>query len=180
MKKIKEGSNNVLSDFPHNLVKIINESLDTNDYSKKLSARETLVKMGKTIIPQMHKLLDSENDLLRMEAAKIVELIADRRSIPFLLRLLDDTIFDIRWIAAEALIKIGRQSICPLLKSIHDGKSSYIFHRGAHHILLGLVSENEKDQLVPLLHSLDNYYELRQTAPAQASIALKTVFKCNT
>lgn len=180
MKKIKEESNNILRDFPHNLVKIINESLDTNDYSKKLSARETLVKMGKTIIPQMHKLLDSENDLLRMEAAKIVELIADRRSIPFLLRLLDDTIFDIRWIAAEALIKIGRQSICPLLKSIRDGKSSYIFHRGAHHILLGLVSENEKDQLVPLLHSLDNYYELRQTAPVQASIALKTVFKCNT
>jgi HEAT repeat protein len=85
MKKIKEESNNILRDFPHNLVKIINESLDTNDYSKKLSARETLVKMGKTIIPQMHKLLDSENDLLRMEAAKIVELIADRRSIPFLL-----------------------------------------------------------------------------------------------
>ena len=180
MKKIKEESNNIINDFPHNLVKIINESLDTNDYTKKLSARETLVKMDKTIIPQMHKLLDSENDLLRMEAAKIVELIADRRSIPFLLRLLDDTIFDIRWIAAEALIKIGRQSICPLLKSIRDGKSSYIFHRGAHHILLGLVSENEKDQLVPLLHSLDNYYELRQTALTQASIALKTVFKCNT
>jgi HEAT repeat protein len=179
MKKIKEESNNILNDFPHNLVKIINESLDTNDYTKKLSARETLVKMGKTIIPQMHKLLDSENDLLRMEAAKIVEQIADRRSIPFLLRLLDDTIFDIRWIAAEALIKIGRQSICPLLKSIRDGKSSYIFHRGAHHILLALVSENEKDQLLPLLQSLDNYYELRETAPAQASTALKTVFKCN-
>jgi len=180
MKKIKEESNNILNDFPHNLVKIINESLDTNDYTKKLSARETLVKMGKTIIPQMHKLLDSENDLLRMEAAKIVELIADRRSIPFLLRLLDDTIFDIRWIAAEALIKIGRQSICPLLKSIRDVKSSYIFHRRAHHILLGLVGENEKDQLLPLLQSLDNYYELRETAPVQASIALKTVFKCNT
>lgn len=130
MKKNKEEDNNSLSDFPHNLVKLINESLDTDDYSKKLAARETLMKMGKTIIPQMHKLLDSENDSLRMEAAKIVELIADRGSIPFLLRLLDDKIFDIRWIAAEALIKIGRLSICPLLKSIRDGKSSFIFHRG--------------------------------------------------
>jgi len=171
MKKIKEEYNNILSGFPYNLVKLINESLDTDYYNIKMSARETLVKMGKTIIPQMNKLLDSENDLLRMEAAKIVDLIADRRSIPFLLRLLDDKIFDIRWIAAEALIKIGRQSICPLLKSIRDGKSSLIFHRGAHHILLGLVSENEKDQLVPLLQSLDNYYELRETDPVQASIA---------
>ena len=51
MKKIKEEYNNILSGFPDNLVKLINESLDTDDYSKKLSARETLVKMGKTIIP---------------------------------------------------------------------------------------------------------------------------------
>jgi HEAT repeat protein len=180
MKKIEKENINRLGDLPDNLVKLINESLDTDDYSKKLSARETLVKMGKTIIPQMHKLLDSGNDSLRMEAAKIVELIADRRSIPFLLRLLEDTIFDIRWIAAEALIKMGRQSICPLLKSIRDGKNSFIFHRGAHHILTGLVSENEKVQLTPLLQSLDNYYELRETAPVQTSIALKNVFKCNT
>jgi HEAT repeat protein len=180
MKKIKEEENSSLSGFPENLVKLIKESLDTENYSKKLSARETLVNMGKTIIPQMHKLLDSENDLLRMEAAKIVELIGDRRSIPFLLILLDDTIFDIRWIAAEALIKIGRPSICPLLKSIRDGRSSLIFQRGAHHILLALVNENEKAQLVPLLQSLDNYYELRETAPVQASVALKTVFNCDT
>jgi HEAT repeat protein len=180
MKKNKEEDNNSLSDFPHNLVKLINESLDTDDYSKKLSARETLVKMGKTIIPQMHKLLDSENDLLRMEAAKIVELIADRRSIPLLINLLDDPLFDIRWLAAEGLIKIGRWSICPLLKSVRDGRSSLFFNRGTHHILLGLVDEKEKNKLMPLLQSLDNYHESGETAPVQASVALETVFKCNT
>jgi HEAT repeat protein len=180
MKKYKEEQiNNSLKDFPDNLVKLINESLDTDDYIKKLSARETLVRMGKTIIPQMHILLDSENDLLRMEAAKIVELIADSSSIPFLLKLLDDSVFDVRWIAAEALIKIGRQSICPLLKSVRDGNNSFFLQRGAHHILHELLNEWEKDQLIPLLQSLDNFYELRETAPVQASIALKTVFKCN-
>src|SRR5664280_2213328 len=70
--------------------------------------------MGKTVIPQLHRLLDSKNDLLRSEAAKIVEPISDRRSIPFLIRLLDDKEFEIRWIAAEGLIKIGRRSILPL------------------------------------------------------------------
>lgn len=180
MKKIKEENNNSPGDFPDNLVKLINESLDTDDYSKKLSARETLVKMGKKIIPQIHKLLSSENDSLRMETAKITELIADRKSIPLLINLLDDPLFDIRWIAAEGLIKIGRRSICPLLKSVCDGRSSLFFNRGTHHILLGLVDEKEKNKLMPLLQSLDNYYELRETAPVQASIALKTVFKCNT
>ena len=113
-----------------------------------------------------------------MEAVKIVELIADRRSIPFLLRLLDDTIFEIRWIAAEALIKIGRWSICPLLKAVRNGKSSLFFNREAHHILLRLVDEEEKNKLKPLLQSLDNYHGLGETAPVQASIALKTFYKC--
>jgi hypothetical protein len=167
-------------DLPDNLVKLINGSLNTKDFSKRLSARETLVKMGKTIIPQMHKLLSSGNDSLRMEAAKITELIADRRSIPIFLRLLDDPVFDIRWIAAEGLIRIGRRSICPLLRSVRDGRSSFFLNSGAHHILLGLVTEKEKYKLTTLLQSLDNYHELGETAPVQASIALKTVYKCNT
>jgi HEAT repeat protein len=179
-KNNEDGINNSLKGFPESLVKLINELLVTDDYSKKLSARETLVEMHKTIIPQMHKLLDSEDDLLRMEAAKIVELIADRRSIPFLLKLLDDTVFEIRWIAAEGLIKIGRQSICPLLKSVRDGRSSFFFNRGTHHILLGLVNEEEKKKIMPLLQILDNNLESGESAPAMAAIALKTVFACNT
>ena len=179
MKKVKEEYRNSLRGFPDNLVKLINESLDTEDYRKKMAARETLVKMGNTIISKMHKLLDSENDLLRMEAVKIVELIADSRSIPLLINLLDDPLFDIRWLAAEGLIKFGRWSICPLLKAVRDGKSSLFFNRGTHHILLSLVDEEEKNKLKHLLQSLDNYHELGETAPVQASLALETVFTCN-
>jgi len=167
-----------LSDFPDYLVKLIHESLDPKDFSNKLSARESLVKMGKTIIPQLHKLLSSESDALRMESCKIIELIADRKSIPFLLKLLEDPVFDIRWIAAEGLINIGRRSICPLLKSVRDGKSSLFFNNGTHHILLELLNNKEKIKIAPLLQSLDNYHELGETAPVQASIALKTVFRC--
>jgi hypothetical protein len=181
MKKVKEEEiSKILSEFPENLVKIIYRSLDTKDYIIKKSARETLVKMGGKILPLIHKLLSSENDSLRMETAKITELIADKRSIPSLINLLDDPLFEIRWISAEGLVKIGRRSICPLLKSVRDGRSSLFFNRGAHHILLCLVDEEERNKLMPLLQSLDNYHELGETAPVQASIALKTVFKCNT
>ena len=181
MKKNSENDiNNSLSNYPDHLVKLISDSLDTADFSKILITRETLVQMGGKIIPHIHKLLSSENDSLRMEAAKIVELIADRRSIPLLLSLLDDRVFDIRWIAAEGLIKIGRPAICPLLQSVRDGKSALIFNRGSHHILLGILDEEEKKRLMPLLQSLDNYHELGETAPVLASIALKTVFRCKT
>jgi hypothetical protein len=165
-----------LKDFPDNLASLIKGSLDTKNSGKKLSARNTLVKMGKTIIPKMHKLLASENTLLRRETAKIVELIADRRSIPVLIRLLDDKEFEIRWIAAEGLIKIGRKSIRPLLKSVRDGKSSLFQNKGAHQVLESLLYETEKKKLTLLLLVLENYHELGETAPMEASKALKSIF----
>jgi HEAT repeat protein len=166
-----------LKDFPDNLTSLIKESLDSKNSVKKLAARSTLVGMGKQIIPKLHKLLNSENGLLHTEVAKIVELIADRRSIPFLINLLDDKEFEIRWIAAEGLIKIGRPAILPLLKSIRDGKSSFILNKGAHHVLLSLLKEDEKNKLTTLLLSLDDAQELGETAPVEASVAIKTLLK---
>ncbi|MGC1390734.1 MAG: HEAT repeat domain-containing protein [Bacteroidales bacterium] len=165
-----------LKDFPDNISSLIRESLDSENSVKKLTARSTLVGMGKPIIPKLNRLLSSENSFLRMEAAKIVELIDDSRSIPFLINLLDDKEFEIRWIAAEGLIKIGRRSILPLLKSIRDGESSFIFNKGAHHVLNDLLNESQKGKLSTLLLSLDDSHELGETAPVEASEAIKTIF----
>jgi len=166
-----------LKNLPDNLAKLIKGSLDNSSSSKKLAARKTIVKMGRSIIPQIHILLVAENNLLRMEGAKIAELIADRRSIPFLINLLDDKVFEIRWIAAEGLIKAGRRSILPLLMSVRDGKSSILFNNGVHHVLISLLNENEKGKLSSLLLSLENTNELGETAPVEASEAIKTIFK---
>ena len=54
-----------LINAPDNLVRLIKETMDDKNYSNKIFAGKTLVSMGKKIIPQLHKLLDSENDLLR-------------------------------------------------------------------------------------------------------------------
>jgi HEAT repeat protein len=96
-----------------------------------------------------------------------------------LINLLGDKEFEIRWIAAEGLIKIGRPAILPLLKSIRDGKSSFILNKGAHHILLSILKEDEKNKLTKLLLSLDDAQELGETAPVEASEAIKTIFRRN-
>ena len=93
------------------------------------------LKWGRAYCLNCYKLSVSENVLIRMEAVKIIELIADRRSIPEFIRLLDDPEFDIRWIAAEGLIKIGRRSIRPLVKAVRDNENSIILNEGAHHVL---------------------------------------------
>jgi hypothetical protein len=166
-----------LVNLPENLVRLINELMDEKNFSQKIYASKVLVRMGKRIIPQLHTLLSSKNDLLRAEIARIVKLIADRRSVPFLIGLLDDPVFDIRWIAAVGLIKIGRRSIIPLLKSIRDGDSSYLLNQGAHHVFSSLLSKREKKGMSHLMLVLENYHELGTTAPTEASFMLKTVFK---
>ena len=166
-----------LKDFPGDLGLVIKDSVDEKNYSRQINAGKTLEKMGKTIIPEMHKLLNSKNNLLRKRAARVVKLIADKRSIPFLINLLDDKEFDIRWIAAVGLIRIGRRSIVPLLKSIRDGGSSYFLNQGAHHVFDSLLNEKEKVGMNQLLLCLEDYHELGETAPTEASSALRTLFK---
>jgi HEAT repeat protein len=165
--------NLILKDLPDNLGSLILELLDKKNFDLKLDARNTLAKMGKTILPQLHMLLLTGNVDLRKEVAKVVELIASNQSIPVLITLLDDVDFDIRWIAAEGLIKIGRKSIVPLLESIRDGNSSYFTDKRAHHVLEHLLTESEKNELETLLLSLDDYLEAREIAPAEAAKALE-------
>jgi hypothetical protein len=172
-KKSNSLMNPILKDFPDNLTSLILELLNTNDISVKLDARSALVDMGKKILPQLHMLLSSSNVDLRKEVAKVVELIASNLSIPILITLLDDNDFDIRWIAAEGLIKIGRSSIVPLLESIRDGKSTYFIDKRAHHVLENLLKESEKNDLETLLLSLDDYLKTREVAPTEAAKALE-------
>ena len=136
--------------------------------------------MGKTILPHMHKLLRSGNALLRIEVAKVVELISDKSSITILISLLGDPEFEVRWIAAEALIKIGRPSVLPLLKLVRDGRGNYYIDRGVHHVLINLLFENEKKKLSRFLTSLDNFNEMGEIAQVEASRAVTYLEKAKT
>lgn len=177
-EKGKNEINKELSDLPKNIARLIRQILDENSYPENHNSRIALVEMGKKILPYMYKLLGSENDRLRIEATKIVELIADRGSVKMLIGLLDDSEFEVRWIASEGLIKIGRISIPPLLRLIRDGKGNYYINHSVHHILINLLYEKEKKELSDFLLSLENYHELGETAPVGASRALTLLFKC--
>lgn len=134
------------------------------------------LKIGNSEVLKSYKPLSYKHERLRIELSGIIHTLADRRSIPALINLLDDSENDIRWIAAEGLIKIGRRSIIPLLRSIRDGQISCF---GAYHVLQSLLTNDEKSAMRHLLHSLDNNFpEMAELAPIQASIALKRTFRC--
>lgn len=112
-----------------------------------------------------------ENEVFRQEISKIVKLIADRRSIPALINLLEDNESDIRWIAAESLIKIGRKSIIPLLRSIQSGKVYCIPGNGAWHVLQCLLTRSEKKALHSILLSISKQPVIAEIKPFSTGLA---------
>lgn len=174
MKKTDNSEiDNILKDLPANIISLFKGALDTSNVNQKLRSRKTLVRMGKSILPELHKLSASENVLIRMEAVKILQVIADRRSMYEFIKLLEDQEFDIRWMAAEGLIKIGRRSITPLTEAVRDGENSIVLNEGAHHVLTALLNETEKQKEESFLLSLENYHTLGGTAPLEASSILE-------
>lgn len=124
-----------------------------------------------SIIPYGSISLSPLNERIRDEVAGIIDFVADKRSIPALINLLDDNESDVRWIAAESLIRIGRKSLVPLLNSLKDGKQ-FLFPARVHHILHSLLTLNEKKELQDLLENLAKSPEKPEVATIEASVTL--------
>ena len=117
----------------------------------------------------MHKLVKSDYKRTRKQAIKIIERIAHKSSIPVAIRVLDDEESDIRWIAAKALIRIGRNSVKPLLEAlVKNGSESYYLRLGAHHVLSELVNEKDSKELKEFVNILSHRGEIPEIIPARA------------
>ncbi|HEX2967666.1 MAG TPA: hypothetical protein VHO46_01085 [Bacteroidales bacterium] len=112
----------------------------------------------KSIIPHGNDSFSNVNEILRNEIEEIIGFVADKRSIPALINLLDDQDVDIRWIAAESLIRIGRISIIPLLNKLKGGKK-FSYPGKANYVLQCLLTKAEKKSLQPLLSDLTGNFE---------------------
>jgi HEAT repeat protein len=118
------------------------EMLRSDDGLKRKQAREFLVKNGSKSLPFIVVLLDSEKHKHRWEAMKVIAEISSPDSIPLLLNGLVDESGDIRWIASEGLIRVGKFSIKPILELITDKHDSVFVLNGAHHVISELNTKN--------------------------------------
>ncbi|HLN21752.1 MAG TPA: HEAT repeat domain-containing protein [Bacteroidales bacterium] len=92
--------------------------------------------------------------VLNNEFDGIIAMLADKRSIPALINLLDDDESYIRWIAAESLVRIGRRSMFPLLRSIENGRQ-FVFPAKPFYVLQSLMNRREKKEMNHLLLCLE-------------------------
>ena len=118
-------------------------------------ARHTLVAMGKAAVPSLIEALKKKNTLTRWEAAKALGEIADPETAPVLVKALEDEEFDVRWLAAEGLIKMNINGLKPLIEALEHRGDSVLLREGAHHVFHDLAKGGLRKSLAPVLAALE-------------------------
>ncbi len=133
------------------IVGLINE-LGSKDGTQRERARGALVKIGKPAVPSLVGLLSAQEQHARWEACKALVSIKDSSAADPLVNALMDDSMEIRWLAAEALIALGRKALRSLFADLEVHFESVFLREGAHHVLHALERRDllEKEGLAVL------------------------------
>ena len=145
--------------------------LNSKDGLVRVRARLALVAISRKAVDSLAKALDSKDQVCRWEAAKALGQIGDPAAITILIQSLEDEIFDVRWLASEGLIGIGRPVLAPLLHRLMKRPESIWLREGAHHIFHGIYTQDTASILKPVLNALEND-ETSLQIPLAAKVAL--------
>jgi hypothetical protein len=109
--------------------------LGSKDGVTRERARRALVEMGPRSVELLLQALRQRKSRVRFEAAMCLRDIGDRRAIDGLVEALGDRVFEVRWVAAEGLIVLGRPSVPAVLRALMERSDSIWLCEGCHHVL---------------------------------------------
>jgi HEAT repeat protein len=164
-----------------NRIDTLIKQLSDKDGQVREKARLTLVDIGKEATLPLTALLTAKDKQTRWEAAKTLVSTADPVAIPALIKALEDDIFDIRWLASEALVAIGPDCVKPLLERLSASSEKLFFREEARHVFKYLLRDNPKANeliaiLKPVVDAL-NGSAASVEAPGAARTALEKLSK---
>jgi hypothetical protein len=110
-------------------------SFDDKDWRKRHEARARVEKIGKPATPLLIDALSHVDERVRWEAAKALVKIQAPEAARALAGALMDESFEVGWLAAEALIALGKDALPAVLQGLIDNPGSVSFKHGAHHVL---------------------------------------------
>lgn len=149
------------------------QELGASDELARQHARYALVRRGTEAVPDLAAALGQDQVEIRWEAAKALTQTADARAAPALAVALADRDHGVGWLAAVALIRLGRDGLVATLEALVARPDSYRMHAGVHHVLHELrdLAPEAVDPVVAAIESPDR--EL--TAPVAAERAVMTL-----
>ena len=146
--------------------------LESEDQKVRTRARKSLVTIGKQAVPYLLPVLENSKIYkARWEAAKALSEIGDIKSIPTLVKALEDPETDVAWLAAKTLEKFRKAAWPELLRAlVEHGSKSESLQRGAHHILRKQKVEGFNDLLDALKKALETGSVPESISPAAYNI----------
>ena len=146
--------------------------LESEDEKVRIRSRKSFVTIGKQAVSPLSLVLEnSKIHKARLEAAKALNEIGDLKSIPTLVKALEDPESDVAWLAAKTLEKFRKAAWPVLLRALVDhGSKSVSLQHGAHHILRKQKVEGYNDLLDILRTSLESGSVPESISPAAYNI----------
>jgi HEAT repeat protein len=133
-------------------------------------ARRELVLMGEQAVPNLEDALAHRKGWIRWEAAKALGEIEGEAATAALVRALEDRNFDVRWLAAEGLIRRGKLALPPLLRALIKNAESAYLRDGAHHVLHDIQEQQVRKLAEPLLLKLEDVDSAVMVPPMARSL----------
>jgi len=109
--------------------------LEDRDGVTRERARRSLVTLGGPAVEPLIQALKHRRSRVRYEAAMCLRDISDRRATDGLVEALADRTFEVRWVAAEALISLGRPVVPVVLHALMEHADSSWLRDGCRHVL---------------------------------------------
>lgn len=146
--------------------------LESEDEKVRTRARKSLVTIGKKAVPSLSLVLENSKVYkARWEAAKALNEIGDLKSIPTLVKALEDPESDVAWLAAKTLEKFRKAAWPVLLRAlVEHGSKSVSLQHGAHHILRKQKVEGYNDLLDILRKALETGSVPETVSPAAYNV----------
>ncbi len=157
-----------------NLKNLISDLSSSNDFTR-LKARRELLEAGKPAYASLLQALKHRNCLVRWEAVNILGATGDSEVAPALVGALEDREFEVRWVAAEALTRMGRGGLKTLFQALIENADSAFLREGAHHVFHKLSQGDLNGELRVFLTPILIALESREPAVEIPPVALRSM-----
>ena len=134
--------------------------LSDPDGEVRKRASFALVRFGSAAVDPLIRACNTPDHRVCWEMCKTLSLIGDPAAVPVFIKALEDDHFEIRWMAAEGLIAIGRkqpESLKALLHALVQHPNSFGLREGAHHVFHDLVVYHGRTEFKPLVSTLASF-----------------------
>ena len=169
----KAGKEQAMNTNPMTIKNLIADLSSSNDFTR-LKARRELLETGKPAYNSLLEALKDRNCLVRWEAVNILGGTGDPEVAPALVGALEDSEFEVRWVAAEALIRMGTKGLKTLFQALIERADSAFLREGAHHVFHKLAQGELKVFLTPMLIALESH-DAAEEVPPVALHATETI-----